>query len=316
MNRQIVAALFISAAFWASTADAYICLYTNDVEELSYFFAIPGQEIREMLDAYAQRSDLSNDDLGNLLLEIAEPVFESACGSAYPAKEYLLCEDAIYAMEYLKTTNALPFLEKAVLTGSKKFSQDAFHAYGEITQYDESFIDLGDRAAGKCALPRAYYINRMSILYEDIRDGRKQVTPENRLRIESRVVGNPSDNYMFFSRTEGMLLADFPFYTNSVERLKALSVLVDNAFTPPEVRAKYEPERDRLKALPPEELVCATDVLNAQLDALLKAAERKKAIAGIRRVAVPAVAVILFVTGLVFIRKNVLVRKRNSVGHV
>ena len=181
--------------------------------------------------------------------------------------------------------------------------------------YSDAYLDLLDRALREGGVKRHRYTVEIDCLYSALRKCER----ENECRVNAaiRLINNPYGFYLDGLETDKMLLADFPLYTNSVERLAALSAFLDNENTPPEVRAKYEPERDRLKALPPEELVCATDVLNAQLDALLKAAERKKTIVRIRRVAVPVVAVLLCgIVVLCVIRKRVLARNRSSVEHV
>ena len=290
MNKTL--ALLLLAASSCVAVDCISRPFTNDSAALERTLdELNGPLWRDYIDGFQRK--LGNEAVGKMLLEIVEPIFDTACTQTFRERENRICGMGIAAMRRLKLTNTLPFLERAVLTGSREFSQDAFDAYGEITQYDESFIDLGDRAAGNSALSRRYYISRMDVLFWNICSGEIQVTPESKLRIVIRVVGNPSDYYVDFPITDKMLLSDFPSYTNSVERLAALSAFLGNENTPPDVQAKYEPERDRLKALPPESLVRVTDELEAQLDALLKAAERKRKIEQVKKYAVPAGAAVL-----------------------
>lgn len=304
MNKTL--AVLLLAAASCAAVDCISRPFTNDNAALERTLdELDGPVWRDYIDGFQRK--LGNEAVGKMLLEIVEPIFDTACTQTFRERENRICGMGIEAMRRLKLTNTLPFLERAVLTGSKEFSQDAFDAYGEITQYDESFIDLGDRAAGKSALSRRYYIYAIERYYRYARDGSAYITPENRLRIAMRVINDPLDLSISAQRADDIFLADFPFYTNSAERLKALTVLIDNSFTPPKIKSKYEPERDRLKALPPEELVCATDVLNAQLDELVKAAERQRKIAQARKYAVPAgVAVLVLAVLAVLFRRRAM----------
>lgn len=111
--------------------------------------------------------------------------------------------------------------------------------------------------------------------------------------------------YFGGSDNDAFLLSCFPSYSNSIERLVALKAMLENPLTPPEGHAKYDSELARLQALPPESLVRVTDELEAQLSALLKAAERKRKIEQVRKYAIPAGAAVLVLAVLaVLFRRN------------
>ena len=243
------------------------------------------------LNSFAKK--LGNEKVGEKIIEFMDPVFEAACSSSYPEKEYKLCWSGLHALGHLRATNSLPFLEKAVLNGSAELSHTALISYRIITGADDSYIAFLDKALDEGYLTRGCYTSEIGFHYWEIHNGEKTTTPENWLKTAVRLMNNPHVFYLDCLDDDNMLLADFPVYTNSVERLAALSAFLDNENTPPDVRAKYKPERDRLKALPPESLVRVTDELEAQLDALLKAAERKRKIEQVKKYAVPAGAAVL-----------------------
>ena len=146
-------------------------------------------------------------------------------------------------------------------------------------------------------------------IFFEVHNGKLRSTPEHRLRIAIRLINNPDGYYLGGCERDNMLLADFPSYTNSVERLVALSAFLGNECTPPEVRAKYEPERDRLRALPPESLIRVTDELEVQLDVILKAAKRDRLRARIKKVAIPAGVAVLVLAGLTVLFRHRVIHK-------
>ena len=276
----------------------------NDDENLAYFLIYcDGGPWEGPLNSFAKR--LGNEKVGKRIVEFMEPVFDKACVSTYADREYQLCQRGLMALGSLMATNSLPFLEKAVLNGREDLCDTALGACQQIMGYGDAYLDLLDRALREGAIARKTCVREMGWYYRAAHRGTIPVTPQLHLKASIGTVSNPTANCSSALTNDVFLLADFPSYTNSVERLAALSAFLDNENTPPEVRAKYEPERDRLKALPPESLVRVTDELEAQLDALLKAAERKRKIEQVKKYAVPAGIAVLVLAALVFI-----IRKR------
>ena len=264
----------------------------TDDERLAFFLTCGIGEL--WMDGVVSLSEkLGNEKVGEKIVEFVEPVFEKTDGAPAEPKDQTLCLCGIYALGHLKATNSLPFLERAVFHGRKDLCETALDAYQKITGYGDAYLDLLDRAVGNSALTGDRYTIEIGGLYSAIHKGKVKTSTELRRKIVIRLIKNPSGNSLSGPYYDNILLSVFPSYTNSVERLAALSAFLDNENTPPDVRAKYEPERDRLKALPPESLVRVTDQLEAQLDALLKAAERKRKIEQVRKYAVPAGGVVL-----------------------
>ena len=307
MSRTSIALLFFciaraAFAFDPLSIDPLLNKWPTNDEGGVAFAIIYGDDMKMwILNRFAAK--IGNEKVAEMILGFIEPAIDEARVSADSSKISKLCGSGISALGHLGVTNVLPFLEKTVLHG-ERFSQTAFHSYGYITYHDKSFIDLGDLAVEKGALDRGYYIDWLDTIYMHVSDGVMQVTPESKLRIAAHIIGVPSGHWGELKNNDDRFLADFPFYRNSAERLANLTALIENSFTPPEVRAKYEPELKRLKALPPKKLINATERIEAQIAALPETEARKKTVAKIRRIAVPAVAVLICVALLVFIRKR------------
>ena len=280
----------------------------TDDERLAFFLTCGiGELWMDGVDSLSEK--LGGDKVGEMIVDLVGPVLEKANGAPSAPKEQMLCLCGIYALGCIKATNSLPFLEQAVLHGREDLRDTALDACQKIMGYGDTYLDLLDRALREGGITREYYSGELGMCYRNIHRGSIHATPENRLRIAIRAIRNPDGSYLEGQCSDVFLLADFPSYTNSVERLAALSAFLDNENTPTEVRAKYEPERDRLKALPPESLVRVTDELEAQLDALLKAAEHKRKIEQVKKYAVPASVVVLVLAVLVILFRRRAMRK-------
>ena len=305
MIRTIAALFLFCAVHTASALDIQAIdphrWPTNDEESVAYALLFGDETWSYEVKSFAE--DFGTENVADMILGFVEPLIDEARVSADSSMKSRLCDSGIYAMGLIGATNALPFLEKTVLHGGR-FSKTAFEAYGGITHHDESFIDLGDRAVAKGALDGGYRREQLNFILWDVRDGGKQISPECKLRIAAHIISVPSGHWGTITINDDAFLADFPFYRNSAERLANLTALIENSFTPPEVRAKYEPELKRLKALPPKKLISATERIEAQLANLPETEARKKAIAKIRRVVLPVVTVLICVTLFVFIRKR------------
>ena len=306
MIRTIAALFLFFAVHTASALDIQAIdphrWPTNDEEYLVYTLLFGDETWSYEVKSFAE--DFGTENVADMILGYVEPVFDAACVSTNYTRERRLCRRGISAMCHLMATNALPFLENAVWHGSHVLCLDAFYAYGIITECDESFIALGERAVGKSALGKMDYICSIASFYKSARAGYDRISPEIRLKIAIRVINNPFGNYLSLQNNDDMFLSDFPFYRNSAERLRALTALINDPIATPEVRAKYEREVKRLKALPPRRLISATERIEAQLANLPETEARKKAIAKIGRVVLPVVAVLVGVTLLVHIRKR------------
>ena len=305
MEKTITAILLVFAAGVALAFDPLTVgprsALTNDDERLAFtLLYYSGDAWADNLDSFAKR--LGNEKVGERIVEFVEPVFDKAGGVPSDPRELKLCRSGILALGHLMVTNSLPFLEKVVLHGGGDLCDTALVSYQMITRADSLYVALLDRAHGKSVITQERYATEMTALCWGANEGRIQLTPEVKIKVAIRLVNNPYGYYLGGSENDNFLLANFPSYTNSTERLAALTAILENQLTPPEGHAKYEPERDRLKALPPEELVCATDVLNAQLSALLKAAEHKRKIEQVKKYAVPAgIAVLVLFLGVIAI---------------
>ena len=277
---------------------------TDDDESLAYILLYySGGPWKGGLNSLAKKH--GNEKVGERIVEFMEPVFDKACVSTYNDREYMLCEGGMAALGFLKATNTLSFLERAVLHGREDLCKTALKAYLEITGYGESYIDLLDRALENGAITRDFYATKLTGFIWSINHGRTKVTSEIKHKIAIRHMKNPDGYYREGSGNDDFILAIFPPYSNSVERITALTAMLENQLTPPEGHAKYGPERDRLKALPPESLVRVTDELEAQLDALLKAAEHKRKIEQVKKYAVPAgIAILVLAVLAVLFRRR------------
>ena len=264
---------------------------TDDETLVSTILYCDGWPWKRGLDTLAKKQ--GGEKVAERLVEFMVPVFDTACVSAYNDRAYRLCRYGIPALAYLKATNSLPFLERAVLHGRKDLCDTALKAYQKIMGYGDAYLDLLDKALVADVITGENYATELTCFRNSMDAGRTPSTPKNKLAVAIRLVNNPYGYYPGGSENDNFLLTNFPSYSNSVERFKALTAMLENQLTPPEGHAKYGPERDRLKVLPPESLVRVTDQLEAQLDALLKAAERKRKIEQVKKYAVPAGAAVL-----------------------
>ena len=308
VNRTIAAIFLVLASGVAFALDplAYNSTTMPDTDEgnLAYTLRFYGGELwMYCLDEHVKV--FGNEKVGERIVTFVDGAFDVGRVSPVDSPEYQLCSSGFQALGYIKATNSLPFVKWAALHSGEKLRNVTFRACREIMGYSDEYIDFLDRALREGAITREYHATEMTGFIWGLNHGEIKATQTLKLKVTIRLMKNPYGYYREGSGNDDFIMAVFPPYSNSVERITALTAMLENQLTPPEGHAKYEPERDRLRALPPESLVHAADELQAELDALLKAAERKRKIEQVKKYAVPAgIAVLVLAVLAVLFRKR------------
>ena len=179
--------------------------------------------IEDSLNSFRKAEDYNPDAMLEALVSIVERRYATTNDI-----ERRMARAAINAMGYLQLTNALPILNKWTLGGGD-MALSSFSAYGEITNYDERYLDLGLDGVKVGALNINYLAGEIcSTLSADKKDRlSKPLDEKTRSRMQRMLLNYTTQVLPYGAGRDTDLCKLIPGYSNSVERVAYLQKIHD-----------------------------------------------------------------------------------------
>ena len=257
----------------------------------------------DWLDSFRKDKNYSQEAMAKALVSIVER------GAASTNKADLhMASTAINAIGYLMLTNTLPYLREWTL-GKGQVASSSFDAYGQITGFDERYLELGMSAVKSNTLVKSYVLGEMKgLLFLDNRLANGQKLPQyyrlqekTKLKMAQMVINYEEDVFESCMSGEELFSRCLNGYTNSLEHVRAQQRIYDFLMQRKEHILKMsacrivgenrslsdeewyrratngcQSEIARVKALPENERLNMTAILNAKISAI-EAAEVRAA---------------------------------------
>ena len=259
---------------------AELSVFSNDVATIRDEI-IPARhwDVREeRLRRFAHSRNLNDDEMIARLIAIARPILDST-----NLEECRLRDFVISHFVDFPSTNAIVFLGKLVREG--RCGLVALHSYQLLTHSDQRYFDACQTALKNGTLAQDVF--RSSL--RDALETDRKVTAESKCRLIRWLVTNPSENIGDVVYTDAIICRHNPSYANSVQRRAVLSDLLGREKEDSSIKKLYyegrmqskgvvlstlSNELARTMALPEEECVNMTAILDAQIAAIEEAEER------------------------------------------
>ncbi len=291
----------------------------------------------DWLDSFRKDKDYSQEAMAKALVSIAERGIAST-----NLIDLRMANASINAMEYLRLTNTLPKLKEWTLHEGQ-LAISAFNAYGEITGHDDRYIELGKNAVNSHTLTENFVMGQMTLLLHPLdQEAMAQfglhcqpLQEKARLKITRIVLNRKEWNFESCMGKEEMLSRTLDNYTNSIEHLRSQRrineyLLQDKDFISKKSYYRItgdnrklsdeewyfratnvcQTEIARVMALPEEERLNMTAILDAQI-AAIEEEEARAARRAVWRRRLRIGAVSLLTLAVVF----AIVRRIRQSGH-
>ncbi len=183
----------------------------------------------DWLNSFRKDKDYSQEAMAKALVAIAKR------GIASMNRDDLhMANASINAIGYMMLTNTLPYLSEWTLS-EKQVAVSSFDAYGQITGFDERYLELGKNAENAGSLDSWFVRGQMGLLLSldnSLANGQKlpqyyRLQEKVRYKMATIMFDNTGMSFESCMGKEEMLSSCLDGYTNSIEHVRAQRKIFD-----------------------------------------------------------------------------------------
>ena len=191
--------------------------FSNDVSYIveECLPALHHDSLEGTLRGFAKRNNLSDDEMAERLLFIADPANKLTVTDGQPTLSRVVGVISFFP----NSDKALPVLEKLISVPSLHL--EALRSYGVITKFDERFLKCAKCALDSGVLSSAYYQVELSAAVCKYHEGGWGITRVNGLSLERALVNCEGDFFDDVFDQDKFLCQRIASYSNSYEHVRS-----------------------------------------------------------------------------------------------